>query len=239
LSTNLLVCTRRQRFGATLSPGRGPLMLSTQSRSRVCHMARAFCFSGLWVLVGCEGKRPDTSDPTASSNASAPARVSTRPDVAASSDTPRTPPVAAPEKVPNARRLRSPSGDPRASSAAADDSLEAGLPLGPPLGRVYSPSDLDRAPQFANRSFIETLAEALYPPALRDARVGGTVTVEFVVREDGRVSASSIKVLQTPHQQLVDPSIALVRRFGFRPGRNGEERVATRMKLPFTWDPAS
>jgi hypothetical protein len=125
-----------------------------------------------------------------------------------------------------------------ARSAAAEDSLERGLPLGPPLGQVFLVSDLDVAPRFSSAVSSAALAEELYPPALKAEAVGGPVLLEFVIREDGRVFGSSIKVLDSPHPGLTGPSIAVAKRFGFRPGRRGEERVATRMQMPFTWDPA-
>ncbi len=62
-------------------------------------------------------------------------------------------------------------------------------------------------------------ADPVFPPALRAAGLGGRVTLQFVVGTDGRVEASSVKVMSSTNKQFEEPAIAAIRRARFKPAK--------------------
>lgn len=68
-------------------------------------------------------------------------------------------------------------------------------------------------------------AEPRYPGVLRMAGVEGRVTLEFVVGANGRVEASSIRVMATTNADFDAASIEAVRGSRFRPAKIGGRPV--------------
>jgi TonB family protein len=102
---------------------------------------------------------------------------------------------------------------------------------------AYEVAVLDRVPQLSNSGRIGALMEQLYPSLLKGAGIGGTVVTQFVVQADGTTDPASIKVLQSPREELSAASIAAVRAFTFRPGQYKGENVRTLIQMPITWSP--
>ena len=95
-----------------------------------------------------------------------------------------------------------------------------------------------RQPSLSNQGTIASVMERLYPRILQDAGIGGTVVMQFVIEPDGTVDMSSVKVIDSPHEQLSDASVKAVERFRFRPGRYKGENVRVLIQMPITWQPA-
>ena len=103
---------------------------------------------------------------------------------------------------------------------------------------AYELAVLERQPALSNQGTIASVMERLYPRILQDAGIGGTVVMQFVIEPDGTVDMSSVKVIDSPHEQLSDASIKAVERFRFRPGRYKGENVRVLIQMPITWQPA-
>ena len=103
---------------------------------------------------------------------------------------------------------------------------------------AYELAVLERQPSLSNQGTIASVMERLYPRILQDAGIGGTVIMQFVIEPDGSVDMSSVKVIDSPHEQLSDASIKAVERFRFRPGRYKGENVRVLIQMPITWQPA-
>ena len=100
---------------------------------------------------------------------------------------------------------------------------------------TYELSAVEEQPRVTNaRDFVRQL-ERNYPVLLRDAGVGGTVTVRFRVNEDGRVDPESITITSSTHEQFNDATIRAVRTLRFRPARVNNRPVRVWVDQPVTW----
>jgi TonB family protein len=106
-------------------------------------------------------------------------------------------------------------------------------------GYAYEGAPLDRVPELSNRGSIASIQERLYPRLLKDAGVGGTVVVRFVVEEDGTVDPRTAKLVENTHPDLVDPTLKALERFRFRPARLAGRNVRVFFSMPVRWDPAA
>ena len=89
-------------------------------------------------------------------------------------------------------------------------------------------------PEILNRSEVQAALMRLYPPILRDAGIGGSVTVWFFISEQGlvldrRVSESS------GHIPLDEAALEVADVFRFSPALNREQIVQVWIQLPITF----
>jgi bla regulator protein BlaR1 len=105
-------------------------------------------------------------------------------------------------------------------------------------GPAYTVAQLDAKPRLSNRDEIASVMERLYPRQLQDAGIGGTVSTQFVIRPDGTVDMSTVKVLKSSNDQLTTPSIETIESFKFSPGTYRGAPVRVIAELPITWQPA-
>ena len=103
---------------------------------------------------------------------------------------------------------------------------------------AYELAVLDQKPALSNGGQIASVMERLYPRILQDAGIGGTVNMQFVIEPNGTVDMESVKVIDSPHEQLSEASIKAVERFRFRPGKYKGESVRVLIQMPITWQPA-
>jgi TonB family protein len=75
----------------------------------------------------------------------------------------------------------------------------------------------DRQPLLRNGGEVDQHVAALYPPALRDARVAGRVLLRLRIEADGRVDSASVAPLQATDPAFVEPAKAAARRMVFTP----------------------
>ena len=90
------------------------------------------------------------------------------------------------------------------------------------------------APDIQNRAAVQRALEAEYPPLLRDAGIGGTAKVWFLIGSDGetrdvRIDASS------GHSRLDEAALRVARMIEFSPARNGETEVDVWVAFPVTF----
>jgi protein TonB len=95
----------------------------------------------------------------------------------------------------------------------------------------FDVSDLEQRPEI-----IAQVAPA-YPGELRRARIEGTVTVVFLLTEEGRVDEARVENASRPEFEA--PALDAVRRWKFKPGMKDGEPVRTHMRLPIRFRIAS
>ncbi len=97
---------------------------------------------------------------------------------------------------------------------------------------VFTPMTV--RPEILNRDEVSTALMRLYPPILRDAGIGGSVTVWFFISEEGtvldrRVSESS------GHIPLDEAALEVADVFRFSPALNREQIVQVWIQLPIVF----
>ncbi len=104
--------------------------------------------------------------------------------------------------------------------------------------QTYTANAVDRVAELRNRSDIAATMRRLYPANLRDAGVGGTVVVQFVVNAEGRVEPGSIRVIRAEHPALGEQTRRAAADFRFRPAQKGNRNVRQLVQMPIVWQPA-
>lgn len=89
---------------------------------------------------------------------------------------------------------------------------------------TFDVSELESRPEV-----VSQVAPA-YPTELRKARVEGTVTLVFLLTDDGRVEDPRVETSSRP--EFEKPALDAVRRWRFRPGMKDGQAVKTHMRLP-------
>ena len=123
----------------------------------------------------------------------------------------------------------------------ADGVEGAPLPEAPATetGTAYEVAVLERKPELTNGAAVAAAIERLYPKILKEAGIGGTVSLEFIIETDGTVDVGSVRVAQSPNDLLADASVKAVERFRFRPGRYEGREVRVLIVMPISWVPPS
>jgi TonB family protein len=102
----------------------------------------------------------------------------------------------------------------------------------PPDEGTYDLSAVEVQPRIRNGAAITRESERIYPPGLRDAGIGGTVSVRLRVMEDGRVDPESVQVTRTDHDALREPAIQLARQLVLTPARVNGRPVKVWIEVP-------
>jgi TonB family protein len=93
--------------------------------------------------------------------------------------------------------------------------------------KIYAQSEVDVIPS----PTLQTAPQ--YPEELQRARVGGTVTVRFVVDENGDVQDA--RAVDSTDKRFESAALDAVRKWKFKPGRKGGKPVDTQMELPINF----
>jgi DNA-binding helix-hairpin-helix protein with protein kinase domain len=107
----------------------------------------------------------------------------------------------------------------------------------PDDGVTYDISDVDEAPRLLNRATVSRALQRNYPPLLRDAGVGGTTLLAFVVGADGAVRPETIEVVEFSNERLAEASRVVVERMRFDPALVRGRPARVRVQLPITFQP--
>lgn len=87
---------------------------------------------------------------------------------------------------------------------------------------VFIPRDVE--PELLNRDEIATLLRRHYPPALRDAGVGGTVVLWVFVDAEGAVARTVVKE-PSPYRAFDEASFDVAQQMRFRPALNRDRPI--------------
>ena len=102
---------------------------------------------------------------------------------------------------------------------------------------VYVASELTSSPKLASPAATASLVRSSYPEALKRASVGGSVQLQFVVDQKGKVDPNSIQVVATTSPVLGEAAKAIADKIEFVPGKMGNTPVKTVVLLPLTYRP--
>jgi protein TonB len=97
---------------------------------------------------------------------------------------------------------------------------------------VFTPMTV--RPEIRNRSEVQAALMRLYPPILRDAGIGGSVTVWFFISDEGTVLDSRISE-SSGHAELDAAALRVADVFQFTPATNRDEVVQVWIQLPITF----
>jgi TonB family protein len=99
--------------------------------------------------------------------------------------------------------------------------------------RVYDLHEVEVLPRPQNVADFTAALHSAYPAHLRDAGVGGTVQVAFIVGLDG--VPGDVRVISTPDSSFSAPSVQAVSLLRFTPAQVQGRPVAVRVEQPITW----
>ena len=113
----------------------------------------------------------------------------------------------------------------------------------PPPPTAAATTDIAAAPVFTpytvrpdikNRNEVSRAMEREYPPLLRDAGIGGTVTVWFFINETGVVQRTIVNE-SSGHKALDDAALKVADIIQFTPALNRDKQVPVWISLPITF----
>lgn len=93
-------------------------------------------------------------------------------------------------------------------------------------------------PGIADAPRARAMVERLYPPALRQAGVGGTTMLHFLIDTAGAVPEARVAT-SSGHAELDSAAVEAARSFRFTPAYSGRDPACIWMTLPVRFDPGS
>lgn len=104
-------------------------------------------------------------------------------------------------------------------------------------GQVYSATELTVMPRPLQPARVAALIANSYPSSMRDAGLGGSVQVSFVVGTDGKVEKESVQVVASTVPALASAGKSVAERIEFKPGQKNGTPVRCRVVLPLIYRP--
>ena len=113
--------------------------------------------------------------------------------------------------------------------AAGSEDEDVDLRAGP----AFTP--FTDAPTILNRNEVVAAMTREYPPLLRDAGIGGTVKVYFLIDEEGVVEQVRLDE-SSGHEALDEAALNVAGAFRFSPALNDEKPVPVWVSFPITFE---
>ena len=124
-------------------------------------------------------------------------------------------------------------------AGGTSEGVEGGTPqnAAAPTDSVFEVAslDYDSRPELSNRNQVGGILSRFYPRMLQDAGIEGQVLVQFVITSEGKVDASTVKVINASNEQFGTATKQAVERFRFRPGKYQGRPVPVLIQIPITW----
>ena len=98
---------------------------------------------------------------------------------------------------------------------------------------VFTDRDVD-SPAFPDSL---SLVRPSYPDSLFQAKVGGSVLVEFVVNDSGKVQPETFSVVTATHRDFIEPVREAILQQRYIPARRGGRNVSQVVQQPFEFTP--
>lgn len=99
-------------------------------------------------------------------------------------------------------------------------------------GPTFTPYTV--GPDLKNREVVGPLLQSSYPPLLRDAGIGGSVRVWFLIDETGAVVQTRIES-SSGHQELDEAALEVAAAMEFEPALNRDRKVAVWVAIPISF----
>lgn len=119
-----------------------------------------------------------------------------------------------------------PVTEPSAEVTAGADPVIPGV-------RVYELRAVEEPPRPRNLQILRQELMRRYPPRLRSAGQGGSVTARFRVDEQGDVK--DVRIVRSSNVEFNQPTAEVVRQLKFSPARLGGQPVQVWVELPIQW----
>ena len=125
------------------------------------------------------------------------------------------------------------------ASTTFDDNPPGKLPPPPGaatenVGNILAWTSVDVRPAYRNKEEIERALEREYPPLLRDAGIGGTTVVLFLIDETGKVLETKVQT-SSGHTALDEAALKVAEVAEFSPAMNRDKPVPVWIALPITF----
>jgi TonB family protein len=184
----------------------------------------------VWIQVPVRFVPPGTPAP-----APAPAPASAPAPAPAPVPSPTPPPQPAPRSVPapEPAPVPLPEVPPRPAPAPAPQVIPRPVP---PPRDLTSPTftPMTQRPELLDRDAVLRELHNAYPPALRNAGIGGSPIVWFFIDETGTVQRAQLS-RTSGHAELDDAAVELARKMRFSPARNGDSTVPVWVEIPIVF----
>lgn len=112
----------------------------------------------------------------------------------------------------------------------------SGSQTGHPGGKLDLTADPGSGDEWSYRELlmhIVSSAKPRYPETLRQNGIEGRVLVQFTVDTTGRVDMSSVRVIQSTHDQFTQAVRSALASFRFKPAEVNGKRTAALAEMPF------
>ena len=96
---------------------------------------------------------------------------------------------------------------------------------------TFDVSELEKKPEAISQ------VAPVYPGELRKAKIEGSVTLVFILNEDGRVEEPRVENSSQP--EFEKPALEAIRKWRFRPGKKAGQAVRTYVRIPMRFRVAS
>jgi TonB family protein len=114
--------------------------------------------------------------------------------------------------------------------------MEALLALPVDSSRTYEIGEVEKKPRLVNAAVVQRALEAGYPGHLRDAGVGGGVSVSLVIDEHGVPQGAHV-VRARGHHDFNVAAVAVLNASRYAPATHRGHRVRVSMTIPVTFMP--
>ena len=94
---------------------------------------------------------------------------------------------------------------------------------------------MEQQPALVNGPEMGRLLQERYPMQLLRSRIEGRVTATFVVREDGSIDPSSLRVVSSSNAAFNNATAGVLRRARFSPARVNGQPVKSQVTMPVVW----
>lgn len=102
-------------------------------------------------------------------------------------------------------------------------------------GEPHDMSELETMPKFSNASAAARTIANSYPSAMRSAGINGSVQLEFVVSDKGKVEPGSVQVVAASVPAFGEAAKRVAERIEFTPGMIKGAAVRARVLLPLVY----
>ena len=89
---------------------------------------------------------------------------------------------------------------------------------------AFDVADLEKKPEAVSQ------VAPTYPPELRKSKIEGSVTLVFILGEDGRVEEPRVENSSRP--EFEKPALEAIRKWRFRPGQKDGKPVRSYIRIP-------
>lgn len=102
-------------------------------------------------------------------------------------------------------------------------------------GEPHDMSELETMPKFSNASAAARVIANSYPSAMKSAGINGSVQLEFVVSDKGKVEPGSVQVVAASVPAFGEAAKRVAERIEFTPGMIKGAPVRARVLLPLVY----